>query len=92
MEISKEGIHIILVWEQVHDSGAYRRFSFFDNSTACEQTRESGAVYKSPRFLFLYARSTICVEKIKGVVSMLQVVFWFGNRSLLPKNLVKNAH
>ena len=34
----------------------HRRFSFFDNSTEREQTRESGAVYKSPAvFVFIRA-------------------------------------
>ena len=77
----------------MHDSGAYRRFSFFDNSTAREQTRESGAVYKSPAvFVFIRALDDLYRENKGCCEHATQVVFWFGNRSLLPKNLVKNAY
>lgn len=41
----------------------HRRFSFFDNSTEHEQTRESGAVYKSPAvFVFIRALDDVYRE------------------------------
>ena len=41
----------------------HRRFSIFDNSTEREQTRESGAVYKSPAvFVFICALDNLYRE------------------------------
>ena len=41
----------------------HRHFSFFDNSTEREQTRESGAVYKSPAvFVFIRALDDLYKE------------------------------